>query len=86
MIEPGRAPGPGEIVIDKRSADKGDLHLGDAVTVLTRTGPQEFTFVGNVRFGSADSPGGASVSLFDHACCRGAHPSRQAGRDRRRGP
>ena len=65
MIEPGRAPGPGEIVIDKRSADEGDLQLGDAVTVLTQTGPHELTLVGTVRFGSADSPGGASVSLFD---------------------
>ena len=65
MIEPGRAPGPGEVVIDKRSADEGDLQLGDAVTVLTQTGPHELTLVGTVRFGSADSPGGASVSLFD---------------------
>jgi putative ABC transport system permease protein len=67
MIEPGRAPGPGEVVIDKASADEGDLQLGDTVTVLTQTGPHEFTLVGTVRFGSVDSPGGASVSLFDLA-------------------
>jgi putative ABC transport system permease protein len=67
MIEPGRAPGPGEVVIDKASADEGDLQLGDPVTVLTQTGPHQLTLVGTVRFGSADSPGGASVSLFDLA-------------------
>jgi putative ABC transport system permease protein len=73
-----RPPGPGEVVIDKGSADDGDLHVGDRVTVLTQTGPHEFLLVGTVRFGSVDSPGGASVSLFDLATAQavllgGAH-------------
>jgi putative ABC transport system permease protein len=58
-------PGPGEIVIDVRSAEVGDLSIGDTVTVLTQTGPHDLTLVGTTRFGSIDSPGGASVSLFD---------------------
>jgi putative ABC transport system permease protein len=67
LTEGSRAPGPGELVIDKGSADAGDLSLGDRVTVITQSGPHEFPLVGIARFGSADSPGGASVSLFDIA-------------------
>jgi putative ABC transport system permease protein len=37
------------------------------VTVLTQSGPHEFPLAGIARFGSADSPGGASVSMFDLA-------------------
>jgi putative ABC transport system permease protein len=62
-----RAPGPGELVLDKGAADKGDLVIGETVTVLTQTGPHEFPLVGIARFGSADSPGGATVAIFDLA-------------------
>ena len=62
-----REPGPGELVLDKGTADKGDLDIGDTVTVLTQTGPHRFPLVGIARFGSVDSPGGASVSIFDLA-------------------
>ena len=54
-------------MIDKGSADKGDLAIGDTVTVLTQTGPHQFPLVGTARFGSVDSPGGASVAVFDLA-------------------
>ena len=54
------APGPGQLVIDKGSADKGHFSIGDTVTVLTQTGSQQFSLVGIARFGTADSPGGAS--------------------------
>ena len=54
-------------MVDKGTADKGDLAIGDTVTVLTQTGPHEFPLVGTARFGSVDSPGGASVSIFDLA-------------------
>ena len=56
-----RAPGPGELVIDKGSADRGKLHLGDQVTIVTQSGPHTMPLVGIARFGSVDSPGGASV-------------------------
>jgi putative ABC transport system permease protein len=62
-----RSPGPDELVIDKGSADKGDLAIGDMVTVLTQTGPHTFPLVGIARFGTADSPGGASFAIFDLA-------------------
>jgi putative ABC transport system permease protein len=67
-LTPGsRVPGSGEVVIDQGSAEAGDLLVGDTVTVLTQTGAHELALVGIARFGSADSPGGASVSLFDLA-------------------
>jgi putative ABC transport system permease protein len=62
-----RAPGPGELVIDQASADQGHLHIGDTVTVLTQTGRHDLPLVGTARFGTADSPGGASVAILDLA-------------------
>jgi putative ABC transport system permease protein len=71
-LTPGsRVPGSGEVVIDQGSAEAGDLSVGDTVTVLTQTGAHELALVGIARFGSADSPGGASVSLFDLATAQG---------------
>ena len=37
------------------------------MTVLTQTGPHDFILVGTARFGSVDSPGGASVAICDLA-------------------
>ena len=67
LTDGSRAPLAGEVVIDKGSADKGHLKIGDTITVLTQTGPHQFALVGTARFGSVDSPGGASVALFDLA-------------------
>src|SRR5215471_18620683 len=53
-----------QVVIDKKSATDGHLQLGDMTTVLALGPPQRFQIVGIVKFGSADSPAGASVALF----------------------
>lgn len=64
----GRAPeADDEIVADKGTADRGDLSVGDTVTVLTSGASTEFELVGIARFGTADSPGGASVGLMTFA-------------------
>jgi putative ABC transport system permease protein len=61
----GRAPrADDEIVIDKKSAADGDLSVADTATVLTQGPPQRMKIVGIARFGTADSPGGASSVLF----------------------
>ncbi|MEO9224620.1 MAG: FtsX-like permease family protein [Acidimicrobiales bacterium] len=61
----GHAPeGPGQVVIDRRSASKGPFKVGDPITVLTQSGVTHETVVGIVRFGATDSPGGASVTIF----------------------
>jgi putative ABC transport system permease protein len=53
-----------EIVIDKRSASRGHIAIGDRVNVLSTDPPRPYKVVGFARFGSADSPAGASVVLF----------------------
>ena len=61
----GHAPTKdGEVVIDRRSAGKGPFKVGDTITVLTQSGSVQDKVVGLVRFGTADSPGGASVAMF----------------------
>lgn len=67
ILPGGRPPGSGEVMLDKHSADVGKFALGDPVTVLTQTGPHPLTLVGVARFGTADSPGGASVAVMDLA-------------------
>jgi putative ABC transport system permease protein len=57
----------GEVVMDKASADKGGFAVGDPVTVLTRDAPRQLTVAGITRFGTVDSPLGASIALFDTA-------------------
>ncbi|HEX2272768.1 MAG TPA: FtsX-like permease family protein, partial [Acidimicrobiales bacterium] len=53
-----------EVVIDKKSADDGKLRVGDTTTVLVQGPPQQVRIAGIVKFGEADSPGGASFVLF----------------------
>ena len=53
-----------QVVIDAKSARDGHLRVGDMTTVLALGAPQRFRVVGIVKFGAADSPGGASVALF----------------------
>jgi putative ABC transport system permease protein len=67
LTEGSRDPGPGELVVDVATADDGDLEIGDMVTVITESPPQQFLLVGTARFGDADSPGGATFAMFDLA-------------------
>jgi putative ABC transport system permease protein len=61
----GRPPAAAnEMVIDKKSATDGHLKVGDTTTVLVEGPPRQMLIVGIVKFGSADSPGGASIALF----------------------
>ena len=64
-IVEGRPPASAdEIVVDRHTADVGNLKVGDRVTVLTAKQPQKYTIVGTARFGTADSLAGASITLF----------------------
>ena len=61
----GRAPAADdEIVIDAHSADIGKLAVGDTTTVLVQGPPQRVRISGVARFGSVDSPGGATMAMF----------------------
>ncbi|MDH3249739.1 MAG: ABC transporter permease [Acidimicrobiia bacterium] len=62
-----RAPGPGEVVIDRSSADTAGFEIGDLVTILLQNGPEEFVISGIATFGDEDSALGATMALFDTA-------------------
>jgi putative ABC transport system permease protein len=64
----GRAPrADDEVVIDKASADKAELAVGDATTVLVKAGAEKVRIAGIAKFGEVDSPGGASYVGFTTA-------------------
>jgi putative ABC transport system permease protein len=67
-IVAGRAPRSySEVVIDKASADKAHLRVGDnvrIVTVATKGTSAVYKLVGIVKFGSADSLLGATFTAF----------------------
>ena len=61
----GRGPtSDGEIVIDLGTAKDTGFGVGDSVQVQTQTEADEYEVVGVARFGTADSPGGASYVLW----------------------
>jgi putative ABC transport system permease protein len=53
-----------QIVIDKHSADVGHFKVGDTVTVLTQRAPASYTISGVAKWGTTDSPLGASITVF----------------------
>jgi putative ABC transport system permease protein len=55
--------GPYEVVIDKGSAELGDLEVGDTTTVRVPQ-PIEVTVVGIATFGDANSIGGSTFAAF----------------------
>jgi putative ABC transport system permease protein len=65
-LEPGSEPpvADDEIVIDKGTANKGDIAVGQRVSVLTGQAIKEYTVVGIAKFGTADSALGASIVQF----------------------
>jgi putative ABC transport system permease protein len=67
-IVEGHAPSaPDEILIDKRSADITGYRIGDKVRVVTVSGAgtsEKYTLAGIGKFGTADSPAGASLVFF----------------------
>ena len=72
LLAGGRPPhGPSEVVIDKHSADVGHFAVGDHVVILTHLAPASYLIVGVAKWGTADSPLGASIAAFDvHTAAR----------------
>jgi putative ABC transport system permease protein len=57
----GREPGTGEIAVDKDTASKHHLRLGQQVGVVGVGAVRHFTLVGIVKFGTVSSIGGAAI-------------------------
>lgn len=67
-IRSGRAPeGPGEVVIDQKSATANHLSVGSVLTVTGNLGPQPYHVVGIMGFGRLDTIAGATLAAFDTA-------------------
>jgi len=59
-----------EVVVDRGSARDGGLTVGDTATVLLTGPPQRVRIAGIARYGTADSPGGASIVAFTPAAAQ----------------
>ena len=59
------AGGDGEIAIDKSTAEKQDLAVGKTVGAFADGPVRQYEISGIVRFGTVDSIGGATISVFD---------------------
>src|SRR6478672_11321955 len=72
----GHAPGPDDVVIDRRSADIGNLRLGDRVRILTQAGAEQFRISGIATYAGHDDAAGAHVAAFAPATAARllAHP------------
>jgi putative ABC transport system permease protein len=69
VLQPGGHPplSSSEVVIDKHSAAVGHLKVGDRVVILSQLPPTTYTVTGIVKWGTADSPLGASIAAFTPA-------------------
>jgi putative ABC transport system permease protein len=63
----GAWPGPGEVVVDKSTADKEDLTVGSTIGVQAEGPVETMKISGIVKFGSVSSIGGATLAGFDLA-------------------
>ena len=59
------ATGPGEVVVDVKTADEEKLGVGDRVEIATRGGSNEFEITGVARFGTVKALGPATAAVFD---------------------
>jgi putative ABC transport system permease protein len=64
LVEGSAPAASDEVVIDRKSARDGNLHVGDVTTVLVQGPPLKVRISGISVFGSTDSPGGATVVAF----------------------
>jgi putative ABC transport system permease protein len=65
-LDDGRwAAGPGEVVIDKKTADDEGYRIGDRIQVSGRGEARTFTLTGIAMFGEVESTGVATTAVFD---------------------
>jgi putative ABC transport system permease protein len=59
------ATGPGQVVIDKNTANKHGYGIGDRIGAAANGPTRTFTITGLARLASVDSIGGATIAVFD---------------------
>jgi putative ABC transport system permease protein len=65
-LDRGRwAAGPGEVVIDKKTAGDEGYRIGDRIQVSGRGEARTFTLTGIAMFGDVESTGVATTAIFD---------------------
>ncbi len=64
LVAGTRPANPGDVVIDRGTANSSVIALGEIISVISKDGASTGRVVGIVRFGSVDSPGAVPVVLF----------------------
>jgi putative ABC transport system permease protein len=64
LVEGSPPRGERDVVLDKGVADDAGYTVGDRATVLVQGAPLDVTVTGIARIGGADSPGGATFTMF----------------------
>ena len=59
------ASGPGQVVIDKATANKNGYGVGDRIGVAARGPVQQYTITGIARYGTVNSIGGSTIAVFN---------------------
>jgi len=70
-LEEGAWPGPDEVVVDKSTAGKKDLEIGQEIGVQAEGPVERLRISGFVKFGTVSSIGGATLSGFDLPTAQG---------------
>lgn len=63
----GRAPGAGEVVLERQTASDGGYQVGDRVKVNAEGGSRTFALVGIAEYNDIAAPNNATWALFDDA-------------------
>jgi putative ABC transport system permease protein len=59
------AAGPGQVVIDKGTADDNGYRIGDRIGAAAQGPVRQFRITGIARYGTVNSIGGATIAVFD---------------------
>ncbi len=70
LVEGSAPVRAGQVAVDRATADKGKLEVGDTVRVLTPRGPVSAALTGIFRYGTSDGLAGATLTAFDPATAR----------------
>ncbi|HEX2087706.1 MAG TPA: FtsX-like permease family protein [Solirubrobacteraceae bacterium] len=67
LVDGRWATGPGQVVVDEKTAEDEGYRIGDRVPIATLDGTQRFELVGVSNFGEVESLGVATTAVFDLA-------------------